>query len=564
MRQASHRASARVFYNRSHVRSPAPAHRVFRRRRHQPHRRNRQGGGRPTASPRWRITDLNNLFGAIKFYKEARGAGVKPIIGAEIFAARPGARTPARCRAWCCWCRTSEGYLNLCELLARAWTQNVVQQAQAVCKLDWLRGARRRPDRALGRAGRAGGRRRCCRATSSARARWRWSWPRIFPHRFYIELQRAGRPDDEAHVAAAVQLAARLKLPVVATHPVQFTDADDYEAHEARVCIAEGEILGNPRRVRKFTREQYFKSPAQMEAAVRRRACSAWPTRLEIAKRCNLVLELGKPQLPDFPTPNGDADRGVLPLRLASRASKSAWRTCTRMPRSATQETPRYVERLEFEIDTILKMGFPGYFLIVGDFINWAKKQRLPGRAGPGLGRRLAGGLCAQDHRPRPARIQPAVRAFPESRAGVDARLRHRLLPGQPRPRDRLRQGQVRQRRGEPDRHLRHHGRARRDPRRRPGAGHELHLLRRHQQADPEQAGPAHHDRPARVEGRADAGRAAGQTRRTRSRPLLGPGAEARRHDAQRRHARRRRADRAGQAHRLHARSTSSRAATRR
>ena len=88
----------------------------------------------------------------------------------------------------------------------------------------------------------------------------------LFPHRFYLELQRAGRPDDEAHVAAAVQLAARMKLPVVATHPVQFATPDDYEAHEARVCIAEGEILGNPRRVRSFTREQYFKSAAQMEA----------------------------------------------------------------------------------------------------------------------------------------------------------------------------------------------------------------------------------------------------------------------------------------------------------
>ena len=123
----------------------------------------------------------------------------------------------------------------------------------------------------------------------------------MFPHRFYIELQRAGRPDDEAHVAAAVQLAARMGLPVVATHPVQFTRQDDYEAHEARVCIAEGEILGNQRRVRRFTREQYFKSAAQMEQLFAD-VPTAIANTAEIARRCNLVLELGKPRLPAFPT----------------------------------------------------------------------------------------------------------------------------------------------------------------------------------------------------------------------------------------------------------------------
>ena len=171
---------------------------------------------------------------------------------------------------------------------------------------------------------------------------------------------------------------------------------------------------------------------------------SALANTLEIAKRCNLMLELGKPQLPDFPTPNG------MPIeeyfRVASHEGLEE-RLVHLYPDAAERERerPRYVERLEFEIDTILKMGFPGYFLIVGDFINWAKNNGCPVGPGPRLGRRLAGGLFAQDHRPRPAAVQPAVRALPEPRAGVDARLRHRLLPGQPRPRDRLRQGQVRQ-----------------------------------------------------------------------------------------------------------------------
>jgi DNA polymerase-3 subunit alpha len=204
----------------------------------------------------------------------------------------------------------------------------------------------------------------------------------IFPHRFYIELQRAGRADDEAHVVAAVQLASHLNLPVVATHPVQFTKPDDYEAHEARVCISEGEILGNQRRVRKFTREQYFKSSAQM-VELFADIPSAVANTLEIAKRCNVSLVLGKPQLPDYPTPNGMAIDEY--FRFSSHEGLKE-RLAHLYPDATKREAERqrYEERLEFEINTILKMGFPGYFLIVGDFINWAKNNGCP--VGPGRG----------------------------------------------------------------------------------------------------------------------------------------------------------------------------------
>jgi DNA polymerase-3 subunit alpha len=153
---------------------------------------------------------------------------------------------------------------------------------------------------------------------------------------------------------------------------------------------------------------------------------------------------------------------------------------------------PRYVERLEFELGTILKMGFPGYFLIVGDFINWAKNNGCPvgpGR-GSGAGSLVAYALKITDLDPLP--LQPAVRALPEPRAGVHARLRHRLLPDQPQPGDRLRQGKIRQGCREPDCHLRHHGRARRHPRRGPRDGHELHLLRWHQQAHSQNPAPTY------------------------------------------------------------------------
>ena len=342
--------------------------------------------------PALAITDLNNLFGAIKFYKAARGAGVKPLIGAEVMlqgftdetpGAMPGAHQPALPRA-ILLVQDRQGYLNLSELLARAWTRND-GRGQAVVQRAWLEelngglillsGAQAGP---VGQALMAGDARR---ATDVA-----LQLSSLFTHRFYLELQRAGRADDERHVTATVQLAARLRLPVVATHPVQFLEADDYEAHEARVCISEGEILGNSRRVRRFTREQYFKSAADM-VALFADVPSAVANTLEIARRCNLTLVLGKPQLPNFPTPlvNG------VPMPMEDFFRQSSFegleeRLVHLYPDAAERERqrPRYVERLEFEINTILKMGFPGYFLIVGDFINWAKNNGCP--VGPGRG----------------------------------------------------------------------------------------------------------------------------------------------------------------------------------
>ena len=174
---------------------------------------------------------------------------------------------------------------------------------------------------------------------------------------------------------ATVQLAARMGLPVVATHPVQFTGPDDFEAHEARVCIAEGEILGDQRRLRRFTREQYFKSAAQMRALFADLP-SALDNTLQIARRCNLTLVLDKPQLPDFPIPEVDGER-MTPEEYFRHVSHLGLneRLLRLYPIEAERASvrARYVERLEFEINTIVEMGFPGYFLIVGDFINWAK-----------------------------------------------------------------------------------------------------------------------------------------------------------------------------------------------
>ena len=329
------------------------------------------------------ISDLSNLFGAVKFYKEARKRGVKPIIGAEVWLDGLGKEISQVSRV-VLLVQNQQGYLNLSELLARAWTQSG-NKSHAALSWAWLAelnagliclsGAQPGPvGQALLQADDA-------RAMDAA-----LQLAGVFTHRFYLELQRAGRADDEAHVSATIQLAQRLQLPVVATHPVQFLAAEDFEAHEARVCISEGEKLANPRRIRRFTRDQYFKSSVEM-AALFADVPSALANTVEIAKRCSLSLVLGKPQLPDFPIPPVD---GVVMqaddyFRYASHEGLKE-RMLHLYPNAVEREKelPRYLERLEFELSTILKMGFPGYFLIVGDFINWAKNNGCP--VGPGRG----------------------------------------------------------------------------------------------------------------------------------------------------------------------------------
>ena len=343
--------------------------------------------------PALAITDLNNLFGAVKFYKKSRAAGVKPLIGADInvigmpqdgeaHSPLPG-QLPVLSRLLIL-VQNNQGYLNLCELLARAWTRGSGRD-QAAVHWTWLQelneglivlsGAQAGP---VGRALMAGDHTRASQLALCL--------AETFTHRFYLEIQRAGREDDERHVMACIPLAVRLGLPVVATHPVQFLAPDDYESHEARVCIADGEMLANRRRVRRFTREQYFMSTEEMQARF-----ADLPTALdnsvEIAKRCNVTLTLGKPQLPNFPTPLVDGTPMPMADYFKQLSHEGLQRRLVHLypdPEKRAAEAPRYIERLDFEIGTILNMGFPGYFLIVGDFIAWAKNNGCP--VGPGRG----------------------------------------------------------------------------------------------------------------------------------------------------------------------------------
>ncbi len=326
------------------------------------------------------ITDLGNLFGAIKFYKACRAKGVKPLIGADVWM-EPLPDAPDRqATRLLLLVQDRQGYLNLCELLARAWTGNV-QRNQAWVKWDWLQelggGLIALSGGDLGVVGQA------LLAGDAARARALAArLAGLFPRRFYLELQRAGAPAQEAHVRAAVPLAAELGLPVVATHPVQFLEPDDYEAHEARVCIADGDTLANPKRVRRFTPEQHFQTQAQMAKRFAD-VPSALANSVQIAMRCSLALELGRPHLPDFPTPDGLSLEEH--FRQASLAGLER-RLQALYPDEAERERrrPAYLERLEFELRTIINMKFPGYFMIVSDFIVWAKANGCP--VGPGRG----------------------------------------------------------------------------------------------------------------------------------------------------------------------------------
>ena len=337
------------------------------------------------------LTDLSNLFGLVRFYTAARAAGIKPITGADVWVSNP--QDPDQPHRLLLLVQNHSGYLNLCQLLSRASLEN---QARGRAEVDsaWFsepaalaqdKSAKRTLAYGLialsgARQGEIGSALLAGQEDQAKIAAKRYE--KLFPKSFYIEVQRGGHQQDEKQLQLACHLAAELNLPVVATHPVQFMKKGDFIAHEARVCIAEGELLGNPRRAKKFNDEQYFLTQAEMEQRFADLP-AALANSIEIAKRCNLSLVLGQPRLPDFPTPPGiTLDEYLLALSEVGLERHMEKNFPDREERA--KEMPRYHERLVFEVKTISQMGFPGYFLIVADFINWAKNNGVP--VGPGRG----------------------------------------------------------------------------------------------------------------------------------------------------------------------------------
>lgn len=329
--------------------------------------------------PALALTDLSNLFGLVKFYSAAREKGIKPLAGADCWIHNPD--EPDLPFRLLFLVRNLTGYRQLCELLTRAHIQKNRPEKPEI-QTSWLTeigcdGLIALSSAASGDVGQA------LLAGNAALAEKRANtWAHLFPDAFYLEIQRDDSPHQEALVNATAHLAGHLNLPLVATHPIQFLNPDDFQAHEARVCIAEGMALGDPRRQRAFTPAQCFLTQAQM--------CErfsdlpqALENAVEIAKRCNLSLTLGKNFLPDFPTPEGMSLDDFLITEAKAGLEK---RLAQLYPDAAlcAQKRPEYEDRLAFECNTIIQMGFPGYFLIVADFINWAKNNGVP--VGPGRG----------------------------------------------------------------------------------------------------------------------------------------------------------------------------------
>jgi DNA polymerase-3 subunit alpha len=324
--------------------------------------------------PALALTDAGNVFGMVKFYTAARKAGVKPLVGVDCWIQNASDRDkPFRALLLCA---SHKGYLRLCELLSRAWLKNQ-HRARAEFSMDWFREG---TEGLIALSGFSGGDVGHALASGNAAAadKLAAAWAALFPGRYYLELQRAGAQGGEALVSATLALAVRARLPVVATHPVQFLAKDDFKAHEARVCISQGYVLGDQRRPKLFTQEQYFKSQDEM-AKLFADLPQALENAIEIARRCSLEIELGKSRLPAFPTPKGV----TLDAFLAGESEKGLAARIRKLGLK-DEELPRYRERLAFEIKTINQMGYAGYFLIVADFINWAKSNGVP--VGPGRG----------------------------------------------------------------------------------------------------------------------------------------------------------------------------------
>ncbi|HEB55485.1 MAG TPA: DNA polymerase III subunit alpha [Gammaproteobacteria bacterium] len=325
------------------------------------------------------VTDQSNLFSMVKFYRAAIARGVKPIIGVDMWLANDD--EPMRPHRLVLLCQTNEGYRNLTQLVSRTYTEGQ-QRGIPILESPWLEG---QTDGLIALSGgRDGDIGRALLAGDQERA-WHClaHWRHLFPDRYYLELQRTGRPGEEEYLHAAVALAQAAELPVVATNDVCFLQTDDFDAHETRVCIHDGRTLDDPRRPKNYSSQQYLRTPVEM-AEQFADIPEALENTLEIAKRCNVELILGENFLPDFPIPEGMTEAEFFRQQSQEGLEARLDKLFDRNAADFAEKRKPYDERLEIELDVINGMGFPGYFLIVADFIRWAKNNGVP--VGPGRG----------------------------------------------------------------------------------------------------------------------------------------------------------------------------------
>ncbi|MBD3820791.1 MAG: DNA polymerase III subunit alpha, partial [Thiotrichales bacterium] len=332
--------------------------------------------------PAMALTDQRNMFALVKFYTAAIGEGIKPIIGADIeVEAEDGNVFKV-----VCLCQNEQGYLNLSHLISMGYLKNqklVDNDMKALVKQEWLQ--ERNEGLIILSGGIQGdvGQALLAEKPNLAATRTTW-WQKYFPDRFYLELTRTGRPQEEQYVALAVEVAHRYDLPVVATNDVCFESSDDFDAHEVRVCIHDGYVLDDPNRPKRYSEQQYFRSSEEM-VALFQDIPEAIENTVEIAKRCNVDLTLGTYFLPDFPVPEGmTMDEYFIQSSQQGLEERLQFLFGHLSADEFKEKRKEYDERLKFELDIILQMGFPGYFFIVADFIQWGKNHQVP--VGPGRG----------------------------------------------------------------------------------------------------------------------------------------------------------------------------------
>ena len=327
------------------------------------------------------LTDQTNFYALVKFFKAATAAGVKPICGVDFWVV-DDADPELPPTQLTLLVKNGLGYRNLTELVSKAYAEGQsLDPERALIYKSWI------AEKSEGVIALSGGRRgeigqAILSGQADVEARLKF-WMDLFPNSFYLELVRTGRPDEEAVIHKSIELAQSLGCPVVATNEVMFVREDDFDAHEARVCINQGRTLDDPTRPRDYSDQQYFKSSEEM-IELFSDIPSAIENSVEIAKRCNIEIELGTYYLPRFPIPEGvlmdDYFRKVSEVGLEERLDF----LFDRNSEEFAEIRKAYDERLKFELDIIIQMGFPGYFLIVMDFIKWAKENGIP--VGPGRG----------------------------------------------------------------------------------------------------------------------------------------------------------------------------------
>ncbi|GGA89162.1 DNA-directed DNA polymerase [Neiella marina] len=327
--------------------------------------------------PAMAITDQGNLCGLVRFYGKAQGAGVKPIIGADMWMR--SAEFGDELTRLTVICLDDTGYKNITLLISRAYEQGHVQHRPVIEK-EWLAelneglivlsGARE------GDMGVA-----LLRNNHQLVEELVAFYKNYFPDRYYLELIRTGRPQEEDYLHAAVELAAKQQLPVVATNEVCFLKQDDFEAHEVRVAIHDGFAIADKRRPKRYSPQQYLRSEAEM-CELFADVPSALANTVEIAKRCNVSVRLGEYFLPNFPT--GDLTIEDYLVKVSEDGLEERLEFLFPDPEERAKRRPEYDERLKIELDVINQMGFPGYFLIVMEFIQWSKDNGIP--VGPGRG----------------------------------------------------------------------------------------------------------------------------------------------------------------------------------